>query len=65
MNGFGMRPGGVGPRQASQSRGMRLTEGRGPKIDASKIALPSTNLAAPFVPTKNLGWLLEQEAMYD
>ena len=65
LNGFGMRPCDVGPGQASRSQGMRMTEGSGPKIDASKIAPPSTNLAAPFIPTKNPGRFLEREATYD
>ena len=60
LNGFRMRPCGVSPGRASRSRGMRMTEESGPKMDASKLAPPSTNLAAPFIPTKNPGRFLEQ-----
>ena len=65
LNGFGMKPGDIGPGRASRSQGMRMTERSGSNIDAPKLAPPSMNFAAPFVPTKNCGRLLEQEATYD
>ena len=65
LKGFGMRSGSVGPGWASRSQEIRLPEGSDLKIDAFKLTPPSTNLVAPFVPTKNPGWLLEREATYD
>ena len=54
LNGFRMRSGSVSPGWALRSRGMRLTELSGPKIDAFKFAPASTSLVIPFVPTKKV-----------